>query len=275
MLDVHAVPTTPGAALVLGSAGTAPAVNDGAQVAGVPLMPGANLRIWGFNAPTADTIANLQLQSQDQADPVNGITVTPGAASLLVQFYDYTTLQYVKGTRQIKAGTNTGVVAGHAFTIDEYNLGKCQMIRHAMGGEVMIGAITFGGGLTTNQWSSVSVAPTNPLPAGQYVLLGAYVSAIANTAVIRFSHADFKGLKPGFPVANWELALATTAQVAMRDELVQVSHGEQFIALGDIFGTPQCPQFTVGNAGTGLNIEMISVQTDTPVVNIVVMRVGN
>jgi hypothetical protein len=238
-------------------------------------MPGANLRIWGFNAPTADTIANLQLQSQDQADPVNGITVTPGAASLLVQFYDYTTLQYVKGTRQIKAGTNTGVVAGHAFTIDEYNLGKCQMIRHAMGGEVMIGAITFGGGLTTNQWSSVSVAPTNPLPAGQYVLLGAYVSAIANTAVIRFSHADFKGLKPGFPVANWELALATTAQVAMRDELVQVSHGEQFIALGDIFGTPQCPQFTVGNAGTGLNIEMISVQTDTPVVNIVVMRVGN
>jgi hypothetical protein len=238
-------------------------------------MPGANLRIWGFNSPTADSIANIQLQSQDQADPVNGVTFTPGVASLLCQFYDYTTLLYVKGTRQIKVGTNVGVVAGHAFTADEYNLGKCQMIRHAMGGEVMVGAITFGGALTTNQWSSVSVAPVNPLPAGQYVILGAYVTAIANVGLIRFSHADFKGLKPGFPVANCELALATTSQIAMRDELVWTSCGEQFITLGEIIGTAQCPQFTVGNAGTGLNIEMMSVQADTPVVNIVLMRVGN
>jgi hypothetical protein len=44
--------------------------------------------------------------------------------------------------------------------------------------------------------------------------------------------------------------------------------------LSDQLGTPCCPVFTVGNAGTGLQIDMIAAQAATPVVDLVVMRVG-
>lgn len=274
MLDVHATLTTPGAALVLGVPGTAPVVNDGAQVAGVPIQPTANLRMWGFHSPTADTIATVKLQSQDQVDPINGVTVTPGVASLLVQYYDYTTLPYVKGARQITAGTNTGVVAGHAFTIDEYAQAQTMAIRRSAGGEVMTGAVTFSGALTANQWGQQAYTPVQAIPTGKYVILGVFVSAITNVGLIRFGHADFKGLKPGFPVANWELGLATTIQVAMRDDLIYTDVGEQFIRLGEVFGNAQCPVFSVSNAGTGLTIEMLCAQADTPVVNLVLLKVA-
>jgi hypothetical protein len=275
MLDTHAMLTTPGAVLVLGNPG-AVAVNDGAQVAGVPLEPSAVLRMWGFHAPTADSIANVRLQSQDQVDPINGVTATPGAASLLCQWYDYTTLKYKTGARNIQAGTNVGVVAGNAWTIDEYqNRGKTMQCRYSDGNEVMFGAITFGGALTANQWSGVALTPVTAIPNGTYAILGAYVTALTNIALIRFSHADFQGLKPGFPVMDAELALAATAQVAMRDELVTVRVGEQFIALGEILGSPQCPVFRVSNAGTGLTCEAIAAQAATPVVNVVLMRLGD
>jgi hypothetical protein len=231
--------------------------------------------MWGLNAPTADSIAVVKLQSQDQVDPINGVTVAPGAASLLVQYYDYTTLAYAKGARQITAGTNVGVVAGHAFTIDEYTgQGSCVLVRRSQGGEVMTGAVTFGGALTTNQWGTVAYAPAQALPNGKYAIVGAFVSAITNVALVRFSHPDFKGLKPGFPVANYELSLAVTTQVAMRDELIYTEVGNQFIRLGEIFGNAQCPVFSVSNAGTGLTIEAISVQADTPVVNLVLVKVA-
>ena len=60
----------------------------------------------------------------------------------------------------------------------------------------------------------------------------------------------------------------------MRDELVSTAAGEQFIYLADVLGTPQCPVFSVSNAGTGLSIEMLSEQTDTPVVNLVLVKVA-
>lgn len=275
MLDVHALVITPGAAGVLGVPGTI-AVNDGAQVAGVPLTPDASLRIWGMLAPTADSINVIKLQSQDQIDPINGVTVTLGAASVLLQWYDYTTLKYKSGARQITSGTNTGVVAGTSFLIDEYaSRGKTVKVPYTAGNEIMFGAMTFGGALTTNQWSTLAIAPTNAIPNGTYAILGAYITAITNVALIRFSHADFQGLKPGFPVMNAELTAAVTYQVAMRDQLVTVAQGEQFLYLSDLMGTPQCPVFRVTNAGTGLSVEAISVQADTPVVNVVLMRIGD
>jgi hypothetical protein len=275
MLDAHAMLTTPGAILVLGNPG-AVAVNDGAQVAGVPLEPSAILRMWGFHSPTADSIANIRLQSQDQIDPINGVTATPGAASLLLQWYDYTTLKYKTGARNIQVGTNVGVVAGNAFTIDEYrDRGKTVMARYADGNEVMFGAITFGGATTATQWLAAALTPVTAIPNGTYCILGVYVTALANVGLIRFTHADFQGLKPGFPVMDAELALAATAQVAMRDELVTVRVGEQFIALGEILGTPQCPVFRVSNAGTGLSCEVITAQAATPVINVVLMRLGD
>jgi hypothetical protein len=274
MLDVHATLTTPGAGAVLGNPG-AIAVNDGAQVAGVPLTPAGTLRMWGFNSPTADTINAIRLQSQDMVDPINGITVNLAAASVLCQYFDYTTLPYKTGARNVQVGTNTGVVAGTGFLIDEYKgRGTVRQCRPSDGGEVMFGGITFGGALTANQWSSQAVAPTTAIPNGKYAILGAFVTALTNVALIRFSHADFQGLKPGFPVRDSELALATAQQVAMRDGLVMTRDGEQFIAMGELLGSPQCPVFSVSNAGTGLTVEAIAAQACTPVVNVVLMKVG-
>ena len=273
MLDVHALAITPGAATVLGTPGTV-APGDGGQTPGVPIGPGAVLRLWGYQSLTADTIGAVKLTSQDMVDAVDGITVTPGAASLLLQYYDYTTLPYVSGTRLITAGTNTGVTAGTGILIDEYsNRGQCVAGSYAMPNVVCVGATTFGGALTKGAWGTMAYAAPN-LPAGKYAILGVYVSAISNVATIRFTHNDFMGVHPGFMVSNWEIGLVATEQTAMRDELVRTAHGEQFIYLSEIFGRPQCPAFTVSNAGTGLVIEMLSEVADTPVVNLVLAKVG-
>ncbi len=277
MLDVHALTITPGAVLTLGSPGSVSAGGDGAQVAGVPIRGDAVLRMYGFHSPTADTIANLKLQSQDMVDPINGITFTPGAASLLNQHYDYTTLKYATGARYITAGTNTGVVAGHGFLIDEYNgqnCGRCVAGKRDMGSEIMVGALTFGGALTANTWGQMAFAPNTAIPNGQYAILGAYVSAIANAALLRFTHADFGSFRPGFPVSNFETISTATWDKICKDELTLMAAGEQFIYLGDVFQRPMCPVFSVSNAGTGLTMEMLSAQADTPVVNLVIAKVG-
>jgi hypothetical protein len=273
MLDVHANLTTPGAVLVLGNPG-AVAVGDGAQTAGVPIGPDAQLRMWGFQAPTADSIANVKLTSLDMNDPVNGITFTPGAASLLCQHFDYTKLPYKKGPRLITAGTNVGVVAGTSYLIDEYSGGKCVKVDPGSGGEIMVGAITFGGALTANQWGSVAWTPTNVIPEGEYAILGAFVTALTNVALVRFVHNSFQGYKPGFPVVDAELALATTMQIGARDDLVMTQAGEQFVYLSEKLKTACCPVFKVTNAGTGLSVEVIAAQACTPVINLVIARVG-
>lgn len=274
MLDVHALTITPGAVLVLGSGGVVAAGGDGAQVAGVPIRPDANLRMYGFHSPTADTIANLKLQSQDMVDPINGILFTPGAASLLNGHFDYTSLKYKSGARVITAGTNVGVVAGTGFLIDEYAGGPCIAGARSMGNEVMTGANTFGGALTANAWGTLAYTPANALPNGKYAILGAYVSAITNAALIRFSHPDFGSFKPGFPVHNYETISTATWDKACKDDLVSGAVGEQFIYLSEVMGRPMCPVFTVSNAGTGLNIEMVSAQADTPVVQLMLAKVA-
>lgn len=277
MLDVHAVTTTPGAGTTLGSPGTAPSTNDGCPVAGVPLVSAqgkAKMRMFGFSAPTADTIAALKFVSQDMPDAINGYNIVPGTTSVLTQFYDYYQLPFVKGARQISAGTNTGVVAGHAWYIDEYQEGLCVAGSESMGQVVIAGQTTFGGALTTNVWGSQAYAPATPIHQGKYAILGAFARAVTNNALIRFSHADFKGFKPGFPISNYEVALATAKQLCMKDELIQTADGSQFIYLSKALGVPCCPVFNVGPSATGLTIEMISVQADTPDIALVLAKVG-
>ena len=274
LLDVHGLLITPGAATVLGNAGAVSPGGDGCPVAGVPAGAGAVLKMYGFSSKTANTVGALKLTSQDMIDSINGITVTPGAASLLNQWFDYTTLPYSKGARVLTAGTNTGVDAGSGFLIDDCNGGQCVSPRRDCGAEIVTGPITFGGALTANTWGQAAYAPTNPIPNGKYAILGAYVSAITNAAVIRFQHQSFKGLKPGFPVHNYETISSATWDKMMKDSLVMSEVGQQFIYLGDVLGKPMCPVFEVTNAGTGLIIEILDVQADTPVVNLCIARVG-
>jgi hypothetical protein len=266
MLDLHAMLSVPGAATVLGVASVALCSGDFAQTPGVPLSDQAILVMHGYNSITADTIGAYKMASQDCVDPLNGEYLVPGAASLLNMFYKYTKIPYKTGARLQYAGTNTGVTACFGWTMDAYPGGPVQTGDYAMPGNVITAANTFGGALTTNVWGSLAYAPGTAIPNGSYAILGAWVSAVANAALIGFQHADFGPYIPGFPVMNYETISSSTWDKAPKQELTVTQNGYQFVHLGQMLNIPCCPIFRVTNAGTGLNIRMISAQGDTPVV---------
>lgn len=274
MLDVHAVTITPGAALALGAvASTVAPGNDGQSVAGVPIAPNAQLVRWGALSPTADTIAAVKLSSQDMVDSINGEYYVPGAVSLLNVFHETDNLPYRTGQRMFQMGTNTGVVAGSCYTIDQYAGGNCVRGSRSMPYCVVPMSQTFGAACVTNTWNSQAFTPPTALPSGKYAILGALVSAIANGALLRFQHADFLGKSPGFPVHNYATISTSTWDKSDKSPILN-ELGTQFVALGDELGVPCCPVFTASNAGTGLTMQVLSVQADTPVVTPVLAKVA-
>jgi hypothetical protein len=276
MLDLHAIGITPGAGLTLGAVGAVIPSNDGASQAGVPIDSGAVLKAWGMLSVTANTIAALQLLSQDMVDQQNGEYLTPGATNLGNCVWDWDNLPYNKGLRQFYAGTNTGVTAALAVTLDDYP----QMAQKAVtkgsrviGKQVTPPSLTFGGAVNSG-WTSLAFAPTKPLPNGRYAILGAKVSAITNLALIRFQHTDFQGLSPGFICVNSGIISSSSFDKVPKDPLFLTEDGNQFVKMGEILGEGVCPVFTVGNNTTGLQIQMYSLQADTPVVQLVMAQVG-
>jgi len=276
MIDLHAINGTPGAATVLGAnfATIAPG-GDGASVAGVPIAPGAVLRMWGGLSIAANTIGAIRLQSQDQPDPINGEHYLPGAASLMNELIKYTNLPYKTGVRAISMGTNVGVDAATAWTMDELAGQVGPTIDGALAEKMVVpSALTFGGALTVGQWGQLAFAPATAIPNGRYAILGALVSAMSYGGLIRFKHNDFMRASPGFPVSNYEIISTSSWDKIEKDTLLVGESGYQFVHLSKILGRPQCPVFEVTNAGTGLVIECLSRVADTPVVSLLLAKVG-
>jgi hypothetical protein len=269
---MHVVNGTPGAALVLGAtfATIAPG-GDGQSVAGVPIAPGAVLKLWGGFSIAANTIGNVKLQSQDQPDPINGETYTPGAASLINLKCHWTNLAYKSGLRAITMGTNTGVGAASAYFVDMYPQGPCV----STGDRIIVTPVgTFGGAITIGTWSQLAYTPAVALPNGKYAIMGAYVAAMSYGGVIRFRHADFGQFAPGFPVQNFSTISSSTWDKIEKEDLLQGQTGWQFEYLSKVLGVPCCQVFSVTNAGTGLTIECNSQVADTPTVTLVLAKVG-
>ena len=274
MLDLHATTVTPGAVLVLGAIGTIAAGGDGQSVAGVPIKPSAVLVGWGFLSPSADTIARIRMQSQDQVDPINGYDIAPGATNIKVADWVWDNLPYRTGQRVLTAGTNTGVVAGTGLTLDAYPDGQSIVGSRRMPGMVSPGtATTFGAALVANTWGNQPFAPVTALPNGKYAILGVRCSALTNVAAVRFSHADFGAYMPGFPVVNEQLTAILGIQLAPKTDLFDET-GYQFVNVSEMLGIPSCPVFTVSNAGTGLTIWAIAAQACTPVITVILAKVG-
>lgn len=276
MLDLHAIGGTPGAGATLGNIFATIPANDGASQAGVPIDPGATLKMWGGISPFADTIAALQLLSQDQLDQQNGEYENPGTTSLLSLIHQWTNLKYSKGLRQIYMGTNTGVTASGAYTIDDYSNISGAVINASVvqGMQVTPPSIAFSGSLTPGAWGSLAYAPTKNLPNGKYAILGVGVTGITNAALIRFQHTDFKGLSPGFPVMAEGLSLAATLQVVSRDAFF-MQNENQFVYISKALNEACCPVFSVGNNTTGLQIQMYDLQADTPSVRLALAQVSS
>jgi hypothetical protein len=249
-------------------------VGDGAQIAGVPIRGDAILKMFGVHSVLANTIAIAKLQSQDMVDPINGYTVTPGTTSIINQWYDYTHLPYKTGSRFIQSGTNTAQAAQIAWTIDMYAGGPVRDGSKVMGNDVVTPSTVFGGAVTSNVWYAQAYAPGTALPNGTYMIHGALVKDITAPVMIRFSHADFGAFKPGFPCVPCNIVSTTSWDKVMKDDLVINSVGEQFDYLSKQLGIPCNPVFTVSNAGTGLNIEILDNVANTPTVDLFLSKVG-
>jgi len=253
MLDLHALYNGTGSLTIsnISVAANIP-VNDGQTAPGVPIAPGAVLKGYGVYTTIADTLKEVKLISQDQIDSINGEDWNVGAAGVLGIAHFGAELPFKSGGRNINYAQNTGAAPVAAYTLDQYAGGP---VPTKLGQKILLPQV-FGGALTAGAWGTVPVSPTVQIPAGKYIILGAYVHALTNYAIIRFAHANFGGKKPGFPVIDFSKASAR-AVVPMPTPVFNME-GEQFRALGD------CPVFEATSAGTGLTVEALSITADTP-----------
>jgi len=270
-IDLHAVYDGTGAVTLLKQ--TNIPTHDGLTVAGVPMNPkqkAATLFFWGALALTAKQIAELQLQSQDMPDVLNGENLNIGGASLMLLLGKWTQLPYTQGSRdinilQVAAGKEAG------FTMDYYSEadagGKEPAIPGSrfpdwdgkVKGPVLVSMPAPAASTATTTWNeypfvqAVGSTWLQPLPNGKYAILGASVSNIANVGLLRFAHADFGSSRPGFPVRN-RYDVATSAPLIATDEVTLIEH-YQFVRIGEILKKPVCPVFNVNGNATGLNVE--------------------
>jgi len=266
ILDLHATGGTPGATTTYTTLGTVIA-NDGTTVAGVPMRPDARLILWGSNSLVANTIYATQLLSQDSLDPINGELIRIGTTSLKNQVYKMCNIPFKTGARRIGQSTNTAQTAtSSGFTLDAYdnvsNSIDGKGLRFAPNSLVV--TQTQGAADLVNSWYSTPFAPATQIPMGKYAILGAWAALSTGPHLLRFNHADFQGLTPGFPIVDSFGSAILGAQEGMLDPL-WANSGYQFVWLSEVSGKPLVPVFSVTTAGTGLQIQSLAtVTTDTP-----------
>ena len=264
MLDLKALSDPTGSAVLvnISTAAFIPA-NDGQTAPGVPIAPNAVLKGWGLMSQ-ARGIEEMQLISQDQIDSINGEHWFGGANSLLEIIHFDTYLPFSRGGRNIYYHqVVAGAASVAAYTIDQYPTPNSSGFKN-YGQKVMITQLM--GALTADVWGSTPVAPATMIPAGKYALLGAYVHQLTSHAFIRFTHADFQGKTPGFPVVDETKATAIGNEPM--DAPLWSRTGTQFVALGDI------PVFNVTAQGIGLVIQMLDLTADTPHVTLNLQQVS-
>jgi len=273
VLDLHAVSSGGGTSLT--TIGTTLAGQDGQTVAGLPIADNAVLVGWGGLTTIADTIAELQLFSQDQLDPANTEDFTLGAAGVegIRHVFDY--LPFKSGSRVLSMKQNTAGANNIGYYLDYYPQNPPRAPQQheifGAGNSNWYGSVTFGGALTAITWGSQAFAPTKILPAGVYSIQGCWVAGLTNYGLVRFQHADFGAFLPGIPVIDQTKAAARATVVL--DPIFQ-RQGYQFSHLSEILKKPCEPTFKVGAQSTGLVIQAAAITADTPIVTLNLVKVG-
>ncbi len=277
MLDVHAV-TSGGSLTTLAAITKIAAGNDGATAAGAPIANNATLVSWGGLTTVADVIEEMQLLSQDQLDPVNGTDFKPGATnSLLVYFFEFDNLPFKQGNRKISMAQKTAAANNIGFTVDAYpEEGKNPAVASSYAGaaSASVSATFTFSALTAITWGTKAWAPTSPPPLGKYALKGFNIDGLtASGALVRFSHANFQGKKPGFFAIDTTSAALSNSNTP-KDSLL-LYQGYQFVRLSEIFKQSYCPVFEITAQGTGLTAEVLDIAGDTPDLTIYLEKVGD
>jgi hypothetical protein len=251
--------------------------NDGASVASMPLkgnpMAGTpELVGWGVQNVIADTNRENQLISADMYDARTAEYDVMGASSLVNSNVYWTRVPFRGGVRNVSVRNNTAAGLPLAFFIDNYPTGTYPTTRCSFSNAYQLKVnqvLTVATAQTT--WISTGVAPTPPIKAAKYAILGAKVNQLTDCAVIRFSHADFNGYKPGFPVQdNTNVAIARANSVL--DGTFNFP-GYQFVWMDLNLGTG-CPVFQASSAASGLTIEIADKTADTANVLLYLALVG-
>jgi hypothetical protein len=250
------------------------AAGDEASVAGVPLKPNATLVCWGHSTTVADTIENCNCKSQDMVDPLNGETFYPGAAADIQLFQKHTFVPYKTGQRIFQIDQNTGAANSLAWTIDSYpeEGSECVKGSRFMPNQISLRQL-LGGAVTAITWYSQAFAPATAIPNGKYALLGFTANILTDSCLVRFKHASFRGMMPGYPGIDQVTAAIARPTVAGLAQLLE--DGYQFVYMGEALGQPCCPVFQVSNAGTGLIVQVLSITTDTPAIQLNLARISD
>jgi hypothetical protein len=194
-----------------------------------------------------------------------------GTASLKNLVYKTTNIPFKTGARIIGQSTNTAQTAtSFALKLDAYDndVAPCKSASE-IGGKFapkqVAYAQTQGAADLVLSWYNTPFAPATAIPNGKYAILGVWASQSTGPHLVRFNHADFKGLLPGVPVVDTFGSAILGAQEGMLDPL-WLNAGYQFVYLSEISGKPTIPVFSVTSAGTGLSIQSLAtVTTDTPI----------
>jgi len=119
---------------------------------------------------------------------------------------------------------------------------------------------------------SVITDPTTGGVLASYASLGDVIVAEPG-ALVRFSHADFQGKKPGFFCIDTTSGALSNSNAAKDD--LQLYQGYQFVRLSEIFKKPYCPVFSITAQGTGLTAEALDIAADTPDLTLYLEKVGD
>lgn len=272
-LDLHA--NTSGGSTTGATIATIAAGGDGQTVAGVPIAPTPTLVAWGNGVTIADTIKQTQLQTQDMWDPINGENFNPGASSLLGLFHKATWIPYKTGQRLDTGTQNTGANNTFFYMID-YSPNMPPVPTRALTKHIpnqIVLTTAFGGAVTAITWGNQAFAPATAIPNGYYAILGAWVNALTNYALLRFRHADFGLFRPGFPVLD-QTNTAVANAVLPKDEFL-LYQGYQFCHWSEKLRQPLCPVFRATNSGTGLSFDILDIVADTPLVSVNIAKVAD
>lgn len=273
MPNLNITALSSGGGLTLTQIGTIAAGGDGQTSAGVPNIVPATLVGWGQMSTIADTIAEAQFTDLDMVDVQNAETFIPGAASAIGLYHRWTNVPFISAARQFYMKQNTAGANNLAYQMDIVGRGNSM----APGGRFQANQIippSFAlAACTAKTWNTGNAfSPSTPLKAGTYALKGARVNALTNYGIIRFSHADFAGCKPGFPVVDTTNTAAARAVDGQSSFFYE--QGVQFDYMAGILGQPIVPTFTVTAAGTGLTVEFLDITADTPIVTLYLAKVA-
>ena len=256
---------------------------DGASVAGMPLKGDAvngtpTMIVWGIQNLIADTHRELQMLSADQFDARNGEYDILGASAVINDKSYFTRIPFKGGVRTPSIRSNTAAGKPLVYMIDNYPMGSYPTTRCGLVNAYQQKVNqTLSAATAQTAWVATGVAPTTPLKAAKYAILGATINAVTDHAVIRYSHADFNGYKPGFPISDTTNTLgdaANNAQLAsMPRNLFDFWAGYQFVMMDQYAGTG-CPVFQASSAASGLSIEIADTAADTANVTTYLAVVG-